>query len=998
MAGVAEKATGNAGRVLCADRDSSCFQAKQVLSERAAGARLRQLVASLREIVGKENVGIDGATLVAHERNANQLFGLKPRVVVFIEREEQVGKIMECVRNANGFGVGGEFSERAGDDAENLFSLVFAAGRSNRVGAALGDVVVRPRNYEAWNAGESYDAAHGTAEVPLGVTFERFLEALKTIDASGPRDVDGYPPSSKMFCHVVGAAAMSSGASAMKGGTMRDMVDAVKIVLPSGEELWSDDANAIKETGVYARMKNLLGGVREFLANCENGEFDGDNEKFFEQGGIFRGRWDLVSALHERVQEDFQAGITTTLESILASNDVVKSVCGYDLSELGAWSEKPSLTKLMVGSEGTLAGITRVRMKTVPAAKQVATARMYFESVEKAQEAILKMKGMIERGEVGLPAGVEFMDEQALGVVRQAGKFEIPSEAKAMLLVDLSGESMGAVGEEGRKIMLTLAPIAFDVGEGFSFDAKKRNELWSARRAMAGLAQRSGKDDCFSAAFIEDVAIPDGKLLEFHAFLKKYFSKLGLEVITFGHVEKRDVNLHANVLLSVEQAKSFDLKRIADAVHAKAVELGGTCTAEHGIGSSYRREFWAKEEGRLRYELMRAIREYVFQASWLNDGCMFPNRIVDGKRYGGVREQAARIAAKCNSDRKCDGVCPAGLEPSSIPLWARALEVTELGVRELKGRIWDCLGCGRCETICDAGVSPRDLVWMMRVMAHPGVVKSVMLAGVDAALHSPFARALAGMVASAQGVRFEEEGRRILEGKRREHERSPSHARGTVAFFPGCYAEVTGASVRETIGTLELLGKNVVVPIEVECCGLPFLASGALGKFNKKSQRVAVELRRITSGSGVEAVVTACSSCEYTLAHLYPKHGSEPLPVEVIGLGEYAVRLGVSGLNVENAAYHRPCHQLHPANEQLGLPSLPDQCCGMGGTTGLFKIKQKERVLRERMKGITEQSPATVVTDCPACEHNLREAFEKEGAKRQVVSLAKVLHDTLIRK
>ncbi|MBI5158700.1 FAD-binding oxidoreductase [Candidatus Micrarchaeota archaeon] len=974
---------GNAVLRVANENGSGGFQARRVLSERAIGAKLSALLAGLRGIAGRENVSVDEATLVAHANNANQLFGLKPRVVVFVEREEQVKQVLECMREVN-----------AGEDG-NVFSLVFAAGRSNRVGAALGDVVVRPRNYEEWNVEESYDVRRGTVEVPLGVTFERFLEALKTIDASGPRDVEGYPPSSKMFCHVVGAAAMSSGASAMKGGTMRDMVDAVKTVLPSGEESWSDDAEAIKETGVYERMKHLLDGVQDFLNECENGTFRGGVERLFEQNGIFRGRWKLLDALCTQVREDFEAGRTTTLKSILAFGDVVKSVCGYDLSELSAWSEKPSLTKLMVGSEGTLAGITRVRMKTVPASKHVATARMYFESVEKAQEAVLKMRNMVAGGEVGLPAGVEFMDAEALDVVRKAGKFSIPSKAKAMLLIDLSGEKIGAVGGEGRKIVEAMRALAFDVGEGFSFDAKKREELWKARRAMAGLTQRSGAQDCFSAAFIEDVAIPTEKLVEFHAFLKKYFSELGLGVITFGHVERKDVNLHANVPMSVEQARELDLKKIAGIVYAKAVELGGTCTAEHGIGSSYRREFWVKEEGKLRYELMRAIRDYVFQASWLNDGCMFPNRIVDAGRYAGVRERPARIAAKCTSDRKCDGACPAGLEPSSVPLWARAVELGELSVRELKEKIRDCLGCGKCETICDAGVSPRDLVWELREKAGgPNAVKRVMLAGLDALASSQIARVFS-VVFGDFALGIDSDGQKLFEEARKRG--GKVHASGTVVYFPGCFAAATGIDVRETMGVLEMLGKKVVVPMQVDCCGLPFLANGARGKFEEKARGTVEMLKRYAGDDRVEAIVTACSSCEHALTHLYPKQGIEEIGARVMGLGAYAVSMGVNGLKVRNAAYHQPCHQLNPVNAELALQGLPSECCGMGGTTGLFNGNQMRRIREKRMKAIAERNVRTVVTDCPMCAFNLGRAFKEEGKDRRAVSLARVLHDTLIR-
>ncbi len=996
------------------------FQRFDCDSGRSGVARAyAELVDGLRGVVGERNVSTSRVVRVGHARNANQLFELEPRVVVFVEREEQLKQVLDCVRSAN---------KREG---ENVFSVTFAAGRSNRVGAALGDIVVRPRNYEAWNADEGYSVVSSCISVPLGVTFENFLDALKTVDSSGPRDIAGYPPSSKLFCHVVGAAAMGAGASAMKGGTMRDMVDSVKLVLPEGAELWSDDSDAIKRTEAYMRMKNLLGFVEGFLSNCRGGEFQGDVSWLCETYSLYRGGNDplpLIEALKERVREDFAAGRTTSLADVLASNDRVKSVCGYDLSELGSWREKPSLTKLMVGSEGTLAVFERVRMKTVPATKHVATAAFYFDSVEKMQQAIVRVKKMVERGETTVPAGVEFMDEQALQVVRQTGKFNVPSDAKGLLLIDLSGDDEKRLRAEGERVLVGLHSFMLNSDARFSFDQAERDKLWAARRSMSSTLQKNLGKERFSAGFVEDVAVPIEKFAEFHAFVTQYFSSIagGLHVTTFGHIEKSDVNLHINVVLGERQSRSLDLKRIADAVHARAVELGGTCTAEHGIGTSFRRDFWVKEEGRLRYELMRAIKYFVFQAGFLNDGCMFPNAIIDAGRYAGVRvgeerdgvrkrlvEGAVTIRGadetiRCVSDRKCDVVCPAGIEPSNVPLWVRALERGELSLRELRTAVWSCLGDGRCERACDAGVSPRDLIWQLRAVVGPGIRKRLLLAALETANASEAVRALGsrfGVALSAcagvagvrfpvaETLRFDREGMLAFEKLRLK----PMGVQGNVVLFPGCFGAVTGNDVRESSELLQKLGKNAVIPFDVTCCGLPFLANGLPTRFDEKARATARTLAELARDDRVEAIVTPCASCDYTIHELYPKmgvqaDGLEALAGKFMALGAYVASLGVSGLNVDGVVYHQPCHQLSPSAAKLGIASLPDKCCGMGGTAGLFDYKLAQAVRAKRMADIRGESPSAIVTDCPTCELNLRAGVLEEGLQTRVTSLAKLLN------
>ena len=280
------------------------------------------------------------------------------------------------------------------------------------------------------------------------------------------------------------------------------------------------------------------------------------------------------------------------LEIVTADGSVIrlggrttKDVAGY------------GLIPLIVGSQGTLAVVTEATLRLRPTPPPKATLISFFPSLDAAGQAV---SGLSDAGVE--PCTLELMDRTTIRVVDEVHNLGLDRDAAAMLLIesDLPGVADGAGA--------TSSVIAADPQEA--------DWLRQARRMAFHAMERLG------VARMEDVGVPRGRVPELLAAIERVAAEQGLVIATFGHVG--DGNLHPNIILDRDDPEGeAKLHRATDALYRAAIALGGTVTAEHGIGLA-RRDYLELQRGAGAVAMMRAIKTALDPQGILNPGKVLP--------------------------------------------------------------------------------------------------------------------------------------------------------------------------------------------------------------------------------------------------------------------------------------------------------------------------------------------------------------------------------------
>lgn len=273
-----------------------------------------------------------------------------------------------------------------------------------------------------------------------------------------------------------------------------------------------------------------------------------------------------------------------------------KSSAGYDL------------TRVFVGSEGTLGIITEVTVKLYPQPEAVSAAICNFDTVDDAVQAVIQIIQM------GTPiARVELMDTNAVKAVNRFSKLGL--RESPLLLFEFHGTPAG-VQEQAQGVQ----EIAADHnGQDFQWATlpEERSRLWTARHNayFAGLQLRPG-----CQASTTDVCVPISRLADCVAATNEDLARASFPSLILGHVG--DGNFHVLMLLDPENPAEFDE---AEALNRRLVErtleMDGTCTGEHGVGL-HKMQFLEQEHG-AGVEVMRAMKHALDPNNILNPGKIF---------------------------------------------------------------------------------------------------------------------------------------------------------------------------------------------------------------------------------------------------------------------------------------------------------------------------------------------------------------------------------------
>jgi D-lactate dehydrogenase (cytochrome) len=289
-----------------------------------------------------------------------------------------------------------------------------------------------------------------------------------------------------------------------------------------------------------------------------------------------------------------------SLEVVMASGEVIrtaqrakKTSAGYDL------------TRLMVGSEGTLGVITEITLRLQGIPEAISSARCSFPTVDAACRAVMMTI------QYGVPvARIELLDEMSVKAANDYSKLDLPETP--LLLLEFHG-SEGGVTEQAD----IFGSIAEEFG-GSDFAAttstEERNKLWQARHDMYWAAHQLRPG---AKGISTDVCVPISRLAEAVTRTQAKAEELGLLAPIVGHVG--DGNFHALPLIDMENAEELAaVETFVSWLNTMAIELEGTCTGEHGIGQG-KRPYLKKELGNA-VNYMAAIKAALDPDNILNPG------------------------------------------------------------------------------------------------------------------------------------------------------------------------------------------------------------------------------------------------------------------------------------------------------------------------------------------------------------------------------------------
>jgi len=293
------------------------------------------------------------------------------------------------------------------------------------------------------------------------------------------------------------------------------------------------------------------------------------------------------------------------LEFVLYDGEIVRTGVlspdgdsGYDLSGI------------VIGSEGTLALITKIALKLLKKPPYEETILAEFNNMEDAAKVVADITAS------GItPSILEFIDGDTLACVLEFIQTDRVEKAAAVLLIETDGEKEQAHKEAEEIIKLCQKNNAKSLK--FADTKEEKDNLWKIRRSVSASLLRHSP-----TKVNEDVAVPPSQLPELVRGIKKLSTDYNVQINTFGHAG--DGNLHVNFMTdSRDKAKMHRVEQGVEKLFDLTLKLGGTLSGEHGIGTTKAR-FMEKEVGKSGIEFMKKVKQAFDPDGIINPGKIFP--------------------------------------------------------------------------------------------------------------------------------------------------------------------------------------------------------------------------------------------------------------------------------------------------------------------------------------------------------------------------------------
>jgi glycolate oxidase len=284
-------------------------------------------------------------------------------------------------------------------------------------------------------------------------------------------------------------------------------------------------------------------------------------------------------------------------EKVRLGSETIKNVAGYDLKSL------------LIGSEGTLAVLTRVTLRLLPLPPRRLLFRVDFASLADGARFVRH----IIQAHVQ-PAVLEFMDRSSLAAVHAYQQLTLDERVRAAVLVEIDGSRAEVDEREAlfRGQVEKASPVKWERAE----TATEQETLWETRRAISpAIAKLKPKK------INEDIVVPGGRIPEMVETIDRLASEYGLCIVLFGHFG--DGNIHTNLMVDPDDpAEMKRAETVLDKIFRRVLEMGGTISGEHGIGLS-KKPFMHYQFSPIELELFRRVKAMFDPDNLLNPGKIF---------------------------------------------------------------------------------------------------------------------------------------------------------------------------------------------------------------------------------------------------------------------------------------------------------------------------------------------------------------------------------------
>ena len=307
-----------------------------------------------------------------------------------------------------------------------------------------------------------------------------------------------------------------------------------------------------------------------------------------------------LRAVKYGVTRDYVLGMTVVLptgEILDTGVKTAKGVVGYDL------------TRLIVGSEGTLAVLVSVTLRLIPKPPTKRTMMVFFRTVPLAVQTVSD----IIRNKV-VPTAMEFMDHLSIECVREEIGIPIPPDARALLLIEVDGEEMltQLEAEKVEAICLQAGATRFQAASG----EEESERLWEVRRNVSDSIFKLRPDKVS-----EDIVVPRSRMATLVSALDQMGQKYRLPIPAFGHAG--DGNIHVNIMFDKSiPAEAKAVEDVVSELFGKVIELGGTLSGEHGVGLT-KAPYLEMEVSKPALQLMARLKKAFDPQGILNPGKIF---------------------------------------------------------------------------------------------------------------------------------------------------------------------------------------------------------------------------------------------------------------------------------------------------------------------------------------------------------------------------------------
>lgn len=389
------------------------------------------------------------------------------------------------------------------------------------------------------------------------------------------------------------STSLSGGALPVKGGIVVDFSQ------------WNDEFEIYPDDLIIKTRPGVITGKIHALAEKHNLMYppDPSSSVVCTIGGNLAENAGGPRGIKYGVTKDYVIGLEVVMadgEVIRTGGQTIKNVTGYDL------------TKLLIGSEGTLGIITEATLRLIPKPLDTKTAMIIFDDLYTAGKSISKILTSGVR-----PSKMEILDHNALNKVEDYSGLDLPRDAAAILLIEVDGNPEN-LGDELDTIKKALKEIDVENVE-IAESKEAEDKLWQVRKLVSPAVVESGY-----TKISEDATVPLSKIPEMFKKIDEIKTKYDLNIVVFGHAG--DGNLHPTINTNMRDEN--EVRKTEDAVEEifnYAIELGGTLSGEHGIGVM-KKAFIKKEMGEAGVRYQQMIKKALDPKNILNPGKIFPEK------------------------------------------------------------------------------------------------------------------------------------------------------------------------------------------------------------------------------------------------------------------------------------------------------------------------------------------------------------------------------------